>query len=704
MKLKRASINVFAVVAALVVFGAADNAEAGLFCGRNCQARKAARAAQSQAGQSGAPVYVNGRQFVRDANGNYVAVDTLPQAQPQYQQPQYQQPQYQQPQYQQQGVQVIGQQPGYQTYPQQVTYGGYNPQPQQQTYGSYSNYDYRSKYVALTNQDWSQFAQPYNYIPTPVVGAAFDKTPYPVTVNEPQIQTIIKSAIGINNDADVGSAVVNGALVNKFYSLRGYQPAFITSQGPTQQARIARDLFMNKVVMKGLDPRDYWSNEMESRFNDPQASPYKKTGLDLLMVQSYIQLASDLSNGRSDTKNIDSYFMIKKRVFNDFQALNNTLRDGVNQVSAVESFEPQHPEYQGLLLVLPGLYDLKSRGGYPRLSGASLLKPGITSPDVPILRQRMIDLNLLGASNVSSSQVYDAALAQAVKQFQIDNKLKADGLLGKQGIAVLNVPVEYRIMEVRATLEKWRFLPRSLGDRYIFVNIARQEMQVIENGHVVMAMKSVNGKVLRPTNIIIDKVVSVDLNPYWNPPTSLIIADIQKGQREDHYHMQKEHVKIFSHGQEVDPSTVPWKNYISKAAPYQFREEPGIKNSLGVVKFQTTNNSMIYMHDTNHREFFDDFDERFLSSGCIRLQKPLDLLQYLLRNNPQYGYQQLDYVLNHPEAYPHRVVELKSDEIPFYVFYGTASFDESGKARYARDAYRLDERIVRAMTPIADEN
>lgn len=730
MELKRPAISLFAVFAALAILGSADQAHADLFCGQKCKQKKElkrqTKANEDAARRGYALPYPELAQPQTQAQPQSpydtqrpTYPPTYPAAQPQVQPQDPNADYYQQQQeaarraaeaqaaYQ---AQIRAQQqypqttPQYPSYSQPPTYTP--PQTYQPSYSgySYSNYDYRSTYVQLTYTDWTQFAAPpYGYVPTPLNGPGYDKTAYPVQVNEPEIQGIIKGAIGQGADAEIGAATVNGALVNKFYSLRGYQPAFVTSQGPNAQAAAARDLFMNKVAAKGLDARDYWSKDMEERFNGSQTA-FQKAGLDLLMVQSLIRLAGDLQNGRAEPKNVDSYVMIKKRVFADFQALNNIVRPGVNVASGIEAFEPQHQDYKRLEQALASLNEIKARGGWPKLSGAAILKPGVSSPDVPLLRQRLVEMNILPSYQANGSPVYDASLAEAVKQFQFDNKLKSDGIIGRQGFAVLNTSVDMRIMQVRATLEKWRWLPRSLGNRYIMVNIARQEMQVIENGRIVMSMKSVNGKVLRPTNILVDQIVEVDLNPYWNPPPSLIVADIQRQQRDDIEHMTKERVKIFGDGGvEIDPHTVDWKKYITRPAPYQFREEPGITNSLGVVKFQTTNSSAIYLHDTNHREFFDDFDERLLSSGCIRLQKPLDLLQYLLRNNPSYGQAQLDQILSHPESYPHNVVKLGRDAIPFYVFYGTASFDENGKLRFARDAYSLDERIIRAITPIDDE-
>jgi murein L,D-transpeptidase YcbB/YkuD len=699
---KRESTYLIAVISASVVLAFGPSANAGLFgCGQKCQAKKAAKLAAEQQQQGypppqqpqtypGVAPYPQTQTYDQQQAASYAAQQQAYAQQVQQQQQAYeaqQRAQQYQPQYQ----------PQYQAQSQAQPYG-YGAQPTQPTVYGYNS----QSYGQLTNQDWLQFQNPnYNYIPTPLVGAAYDKTAYPVNVNEPEIQAIIQAVILKSQDLDIGEATVDIGLVKKFYALRGNQPAFIFSTGPSDQARVAKDFFANKSVQKGLDSRDYWSPQMESTFNNTSLTPPQKAGLDLLMVQSYIRLAGDLMNGRANPSLIDDHVMIKKRVFADYQALNNTLRPGIDQSAALESFEPQHSDYLKLEQALPNLFLIKSRGGWPKLSGVKILKLGVSSPDVPLLRSRLMELNILPYdSTVNPSLLYDATLVEAVKEFQWDHKLKPDGVIGPRGFAILNTSIDERIKEVRATLEKWRWMPRSLGNRYILVNIARQEMQLFENGQIVMSMKTVNGQVLRPTNILFDSIVSVDLNPYWNPPPSLILADIMPKQRANPNHMAEEHVKIFGKGGvEIDPLTVPWNQYINSIPPYQFREEPGINNSLGVVKFQTTNSSAIYLHDTNHREFFDQYDERFLSSGCIRLQHPLDLLQYLLRNKPEWTPEKIDQTLSQPNSYTHTIVPLGRDSIPFYVFYGTASFDDKGNLRFARDAYYLDERIVRAMTP-----
>jgi L,D-transpeptidase YcbB len=211
----------------------------------------------------------------------------------------------------------------------------------------------------------------------------------------------------------------------------------------------------------------------------------------------------------------------------------------------------------------------------------------------------------------------------------------------------------------------------------------------------------VNGKLLRPTPVMVDAMTQITLNPYWYPPNSIIRNDIIPQAKKDPNYMIKHKIKLLDSAQgEVDPLSIQWKNYVHSIPPYTFREEPGTTNSLGRVKFSLakSDQTAIYMHDTNLPELFPNI-ERLNSSGCIRLEKPLDLLQYVFREVPQYDVSSVNTILAQPEVYPHQKVELPR-QIPVYIMYQTVSFDDSGALRFTRDYYGQDERINRAMEPI----
>lgn len=601
--------------------------------------------------------------------------------------------QQQQPTYQQQ-------QPNYGTAPMQTTQ---IPASQTGTYGGggygRSNYGLLDAYV-----DYLRFAQPsYNYRPTPLNGPNYDPSPSAAYAS-PQVQALIAQALS-QSYVNIGDATVQSSVVRNLYKLRGNGPAFVMDSGLTQQAVNAKTIFTQTVIKMGLDPRDYWAPEMEQRFTATDAKSL--TELDLLLTQSYIALARHLNVGRAKSEMVDTSTLYKMREFTDYAALNNTLRPGSDMVAGLESLAPQHPIYKNLETSLAKFMQIQAAGGWPRLAGASVLKPGASSADVPGIRRRLAELGILPdyeASNTSS--VYDSSLVAAVKKFQKNHKLGDDGVLGPAGFKVLNIPVEARINQIRATMDKWRVLPRTLGDRYIFVNIARQELEVVEYGQRVMGMDTINGKRLKPTPVMVDSMNSVVLNPYWNPPENNI-REIVKTVKSDPNHLAEHNIKLYDRNdQVVDPSTINWNLYNNTIPPYRFREEPGPMNSLGVVKFNLAiNTQAIYLHDTNvnHdpklRGIFEKTD-RYVSSGCIRVKNPLALLQYVLRDQPNYNSQRLDSILSYPDQNAAQTVKL-TKAIPVYVVYGTVSFDDQGLIQFTNDSadYAQDKRIIDAMTP-----
>ncbi|MEK7358652.1 MAG: L,D-transpeptidase family protein [Bdellovibrionota bacterium] len=540
---------------------------------------------------------------------------------------------------------------------------------------------------------------PYDYVATPLFGPYYDKTPYTPYVVAPiaaQITALLNASVSI----EVGDVAVDTNTTKKLYKLRAFQPGFVVAEGPTMAAFNLLGFLKNKVALKGLSSADYAFADIDKRWALRDSRSLAE--LDILLSYAMIRVAGDMMNGRANPRSIDTHTLIDRKSFAEHEALNSLLRPDADIVAGLESFEPQHAEFKKLLKAYENLLAIRARGGWPVMKTGILLKPNASSPDVPLFRQRMVELGHLPEYELSNtSTMYDGSLFEAAQKFQTNHKLTADGKIGPRGFAVLNIPIETRLEQLRATLEKWRWLPRTLGERHIVINLAQQELRVIEYGRLMLAMRTVNGKLLRPTPVMVDALTQVTLNPYWFPPDSIIRNDILPKAKDNPNYMIQHKIKLFGPGGvEVDPLTVPWKNYRTSLPPYQFREEPGTQNSLGRVKFSLakSDSTAIYMHDTNVPELFPNI-ERLNSSGCIRLEKPLDLLQYLFREVPSYDVSSVNTILAQPEIYPAQKVDLPRS-LPVYIMYQTVSFDDEGALRFTRDYYGQDERIVRAMEPI----
>lgn len=491
----------------------------------------------------------------------------------------------------------------------------------------------------------------------------------------------IASAIGSANYINLRNAVISTAQIAPLYKVRGNQPIFIDGNAPNANLGKLKTL-INKVHLLGLDKEDYSNGELDSA-----------SGLEaeLLAAQALVNIASDLSVGRMALRAIDQETDFKKQTFDGFSTLNSLL-SSTDLVSALSQLEPQHDDYKQLKQVLETLHSVKSRGGWKSLSGAAALKPGVTSADVPGIRQRLVDLNYLDISERdNASTTYDKNLVAAVKLFQAGLKLDPDGICGKMCFGALKTSVDYRINQVNMNLERWRWLPKNLGSKFVFVNLARQELRVMENGMKVIEMRTVNGRLLRRTPTMTDKIYEIVLNPYWTVPNSIALKDLIPAQRKDPNYMMNANIRVLDASKnQIDPRWVDW-NAIGNKVPYTLRQDPGPQNSLGTVKFSLTNSRAIYLHDTPHPEDFPS-TTRLKSSGCVRLERPHELAEYLLRGT-QYDSFQIQNVIAQYYTYPAHTVKLKA-AVPTYLAYLTASVGEMGEIQFTPDYYGQDERMI----------
>lgn len=277
--------------------------------------------------------------------------------------------------------------------------------------------------------------------------------------------------------------------------------------------------------------------------------------------------------------------------------------------------------------------------------------------------------------------------------------------------------------KIASTMEKLRWLPSSLGDRYVFVNLAMTELNVIEKGNTILKMKTVNGRPIRRTPMMIDSMKRVEVNPTWTVPFNLAIWDKLPKIKNDIGFLQKNRIKVYQPGSSTpvtDIQSIPWNSFSRDYLPYIFQQQAGPKNVLGKVKFPLTNAYSIYLHDTDEHELFDIASPRLRSSGCIRLQKPMEMAAYLLKD--QLVPSGKGWLRKDGTEYPAGTtfteeilmsrVARSSDPmmsistiginvekpLPVYTAYLTADIDEKGQVRFIADNYKQDARLLDALT------
>ena len=334
---------------------------------------------------------------------------------------------------------------------------------------------------------------------------------------------------------------------------------------------------------------------------------------------------------------------------------------------------------------------------YPWSSYRCELQAGSESREIQTLREQLWMLGDLEESAIEGTR-YDTALASGVRRFQKRHGLKTDGIVGKRTRAALSVPVEQRIQLIRLNLERWRWLPRDLGDRYITVNTAAFELQVHEGDRIPLSMRVIVGKKKRETPVFTENMQYLIVNPYWHVPTKLAIRDLIPAQVRDPNYFVRKRIRVLSSWQsdavELHPDLIDWQSFLEgRYLAYKLRQDPGAQNSLGRIKFMLPNPYSIYLHDTPARHLFDK-PVRTFSSGCIRVEDAYDLANYVLADgNRRYPEGRIEDIIAQGET---RSLPLPRP-LPVYMLYQTAWVGRDGRVQFRDDVYRRDRGLALAL-------
>ncbi len=357
------------------------------------------------------------------------------------------------------------------------------------------------------------------------------------------------------------------------------------------------------------------------------------------------------------------------------------------------------PEAAALKRALAAARARVAAGGFPPVppaSGADALEPGAVDPlRVPALRARLVLTDPVLAAAPGSGDTYDEALVAAARRFQAAEGLEADGRIGRLSFAALNRPAEATARQLRVALDMRRAAAPAPAERHIEVNIPFQHFILSEAGRTLLEMAVIVGKPARATPMLQVRLAAVQFNPQWGVPERNAREDLLPRFRRDPRAMMEKGFRVYSYvdGQrvEVDPTAINWAAINPQRFPYVIRQDAGDINALGRIKFVMPNTEDIYMHDTPERHLFRRPDRAF-SSGCIRLEKPMELLEAVLQGTPGWDRARADRVL------ASRVTTglTLSRSIPVRLHYTTARV-EGGDVRLRPDIYGLDEAYARAL-------
>jgi L,D-transpeptidase YcbB len=330
------------------------------------------------------------------------------------------------------------------------------------------------------------------------------------------------------------------------------------------------------------------------------------------------------------------------------------------------------------------IYQAAAQHPWPVLSTPKSLKVGNKNALVPVLRERLYYSGDLPSID-NHDDTFDPALAKAIKSFQQRHGLTSNGVLGNSTLAALNVTPAERIKQIQINRQRWANL--QLGNRYILVNIPDYTMSLFENDQRVLSMKTIVGKPQLPTPQLRSRITRLIFYPYWHVPAKIAKKDILPKVQEDPNYLDDMNIKILQRkkGQPttIDENDIDWDE--AESDQYLFRQEPGEQNALGIVKFEFPNPYDVYMHDTSTKNLFNTYP-RDLSHGCIRLEKPFDLVNYLMKNDTHWNRDKMQSIIEAMKTTYVQVIE----PIPIIITYLTAWVDEQGKVNFRDDIYHLD--------------
>ncbi|MBO6494958.1 MAG: L,D-transpeptidase family protein [Roseivirga sp.] len=482
-----------------------------------------------------------------------------------------------------------------------------------------------------------------------------------------------------------GQLIHSTTLLPEFYFENQFQRVWTR---PLQASFLG---LVKRAYEHGLNPADYHFSGISTLHADAVES--QSTDAEILFTDAFLLYASHFLNGKLNPEEVEGEWQAVRREGNAKSFLKKCLASG-NIEAHFKELEPENVSYHGLLEALKKYREIQKNGGWDLLEAGETLKPQMAGARVTALKHRL-SIEGYFLMEGDPNDMYTQDLSEAVREFQKHHGLEVDGNVGKQTLASLNIPVSSKIAQIRANMERLRWISQDMGDHYVFVNIADFTMKVYRGDTLSYQQNVVVGKPFRKTPVFSDLMTYFVLNPYWTVPPTILFNDVLPEVKKDINYLKVKNMKVLKGSEVVDPQTIDWSKLSRSNFPYTIRQDPGPTNALGAVKFMFPNKYNIYIHDTPSKELFNRPDRAF-SSGCIRLNKPMGFVDYLITDIPDWNSEKVDNTLKTGKD---KTVMLKRP-INVHILYLTAWADDSG-VQFRNDVYQRDAAVIEALAESA---
>lgn len=488
-----------------------------------------------------------------------------------------------------------------------------------------------------------------------------------------------------------------------FYRQRGYRPVWFRDGQVSIEARQWME-HVQGIAAEGVDPSAYHVETLTTcleliKISRSYGGACETDGLtlvDLLLTDAFLKYASHLLEVRMDPVRIAPASWHSSPAHTDAASLLRQVLQ-TRQVDAVlDELLPYRAGYRRLSVYLAYYRMLALDGGWPVFPEGPPVRRGDRDARVPALRRFLVLVGDLEKAREASGRLMDRWTVKALKRFQARHGLRPDGVLGKDTLAQLNVPVARRIEQLSLNLERERQPLRAAKGRYLQVDITDFSLKVVDGGREIMRMPVVVGTSFRRTPVFSSLMTYLVFAPYWTVPPTILEEDKLPLLKADPSYLTSHHYEIVAWGKDpdriIDAATINWKTVTAETFPGMLRQKPGPWNPLGKVKFMFPNAYHVYLHDTPAHYLFQK-QQRTFSSGCIRIARPLELAIYLLEGQKGWSQDRIEEEMQGTKPY---TVRLKRP-IPVCILYRTAWVDAQGRLQFRNDVYQQDPDLRAAL-------
>jgi L,D-transpeptidase YcbB len=479
------------------------------------------------------------------------------------------------------------------------------------------------------------------------------------------------------------------APLRQLYEGNGYQPLWTHNGKGTSQAK-AMIASLATAYTRGLNNEDYdaellgkWLVELDK---ETGVQPQTLASFDVALSLMSMRYASNVYVGRINPRHVNFGLDIEPKKL-DLPALSKQLAAGNDPDAVITGLEPKLHLYKLLKNALRSFAGRTPSTSSPQINLPAKFSPGDRHPDVVKLRQILLD-----EKDDRHSEAYDDHLAERVKDFQHHNGLTPDGVIGKSTLAQLNISPAGKLKQIQLSMERLRWLPERLEGRYIIVNIPSFELFGFDanDEKPALVMNVIVGEAIdgRNTPVFHSDMTYLNFRPYWNVPYKIAAKEYLPKLLNNPGYLAHNNMELVSN---LAPGSATYQASLDNiemlaSGEVKLRQKPGPKNALGLVKFAFPNNNNVYLHSTPTPGLFKK-SRRDFSHGCIRVERPSDLAEYVLKEQSEWNLEKIEEAMNGDKT---RTVTLKTP-IPVYIFYATALAAENGEVRYFQDIYGHDQ-------------